>query len=180
MSKIVNRKLSIELETGEILNEKNWIGYDGFTKDGYQYRRRSIFIRYYFDAIPENLSESSWQLLLMIAELMNEENLLVYRVERKSKFSTIIYKPYSREEIAERVRYKFGWNKFRRCWQELSKHCLKRVKHKDYVVWAVNPAVISKCRAIPLWLCAEFMSYLEPFLSAKTIQRMQEKIKNQY
>ena len=64
MGKIINRKVSIDEETGEIIDEKGWIGYDGFTNKGYQYRRRESCIRYFFDSLPDNLSEASWILLL--------------------------------------------------------------------------------------------------------------------
>ena len=179
MGKIINRKVSIDEETGEIIDEKGWIGYDGFTNKGYQYRRRESCIRYFFDSLPDNLSEASWILLMMIAEIMNEENLLVYRVKRKSKFSTIIYKPYDKDEIAERVRFKYGKNKFDKCWRELCKHCIKRIKYQDFMVWAVNPAVVSRCRTTPYWLCEEFISYMAPHLSAKTLTKLELRIKNQ-
>lgn len=180
MGKLINKKVVIDEETGEIMRQTNWVGYDGFTEKGYQYRRKHTYIRYFFDALPENLSESSWELLIMIAEIMNNENLLVYKVKRKSKFSTIIYKPYDKSEIAERIRFRFGQNKFDKCWRELTTHCLKRIKYKDYMVWAVNPAIISKCKDVPLWLCEEFKNYMLPYLSASTAKKLEEKINNQY
>lgn len=180
MGRYINKKTVIDTDTGEIIKETNWIGYDGFTDKGYQYRRRQTCIRYFFDTLPDNLSENAWQILMMIAEIMNEENLLIYKVKRKSKFSEIIYKPYDKEDIRERLRYKVGKNKFDKCWLELNKHCLKRIKYKDYMVWAVNPAIINKCKDIPLWLCEEFKSYMLPHLSANTARKLEEKINNQY
>lgn len=44
---------------------------------------------------------------MMLAEIMNDENMLVYRVKRKSKFRKIVFKPYDKEELRERIRYKF-------------------------------------------------------------------------
>ena len=180
MSGYINKKVVLDSETGEILKENSWFGYDGFNNKGYKYRNRAVFIKYFFDSIPDNLSEGAWTLLFMIAELMNEDNVLVYRVERKSKFSKILYKPYDKDDIRERVRYKFGINKFDKCWRELTKHCLKRVKYYDYVVWAVNPSIINKCRQIPFWLYEEFKDYIDPHLSSSTLKKMQYKIDNLY
>ena len=180
MGKIINKKVSIDEETGEIIDEKGWIGYDGFTNKGYQYRRRESCIRYFFDSLPDNLSEASWILLMMIAEIINEENLLVYRVKRKSKFSNILYKPMDKEDIMERIRFKYGLNKFDRCWKELCKHCIKRIQYHDYLVWAINPSVVSRCKQIPIWLYEEFQETLNPHLSAITLKKFQEQINNQY
>lgn len=178
MGNYINRRTLIDSETGEVLQEKNWLGYDGFSDKGYTYRRKSISIRYFFDSLPSNLSKDAWTLLMMIAELMNEENVLVYRVERKSKFSSIIYKPFDKDDIREKVRFKYGKNKFDKCWQELIKKCLKRIQYYDYIVWAVNPAVVSKCRYVPFWLYEEFQEYMNPYLSATTIKKLQQKISN--
>lgn len=181
MGHYINKKSVIDSETGEIVKEQRWIGYDGFNEKGYKYRRRANFIRYYFDSIPENLSKESFFLLWMIAEIMNEENVLVYRIKRKSKFSSIIYKPMTKEDIAGRIRFHYGLNKFDRCWRELNKHCLKRVRYyNDTIVWAVNPAIFSKCKEVPIWLYEEFKEYMNPHLSAITIKKFQEKINEQY
>lgn len=180
LGNLINKKTVIDEDTGEILQEINWKGYDGFNDNGYNYRRRACFIRYYFDALPSNLSEDAWHLLLMIAEIMNEENVLVYRVHRKSKFSNIIYKPLDKEEISERVRFRFGINRFDRCWKELTKHCLKRIKYHEYMAWAVNPAIVSKCKYVPIWLYEEFKTYMNPFLNATTIRKLQNRIDSQY
>lgn len=178
MGHYINRKTVIDSETGEIMKENNWIGYDGFSDKGYKYRHRAVHIKYFFDSIPNNLSEAAWLLLIMIAEIMTEDNVLVYRVKRKSKFSTIIYKPYDKEEIRKRTRFIYGQNKFDRCWSELNKHCLKKIRYYDYMVWAVNPAVINKCKEIPYWLCDEFKDYMTPHLTATTIKKLQNKIDN--
>ena len=178
MGKYINKKIMIDGDTGEVLKENSWFGYDGFTDKGYKYRNRAVHIKYFFDSIPNNLSEAAWLLLIMIAEIMTEDNVLVYRVQRKSKFSNILYKPYDKEEIRTRTRYVYGQNKFDRCWRELTKHCLKRVKYYDYIVWAVNPAIINKCRTIPFWLCDEFKDYMTPHLSAASINKLQNKIDN--
>lgn len=180
MGQYINRTTVIDSETGEIMKENNWIGYDGFSEKGYKYRHRSSHIKYFFDSIPNHLSEGAWTLLLMIAEIMTDENVLVYRVERKSKFSTIIYKPYDKDEIRTRTRFRYGLNKFDSCWRELTKHCLKRVQYHEYLVWAVNPAIINKCKEIPYWLCDEFKDYMTPHLTAPTIKKLQNKIDNLY
>ena len=116
----------------------------------------------------------------LFPEIMTEDNVLVYRVERKSKFSKILYKPYDKEEIRSRTRFVYGQNKFDRCWRELTKHCLKRIKYYENWVWAVNPAVINKCGYIPIWLCDEFKEYMTPHLTASTIKKLQNKIDNLY
>lgn len=180
MGQYINKTTMIDAETGEIMKENSWVGYDGFGDNGYKYRNRAVHIKYFFDSIPNNLSEEAWTLLLMIAEIMNEENMLVYRVERKSKFSKIIYKPYDKEEIRSRTRYIYGINKFDRCWRELNKHCLKKIKYYECWAWAVNPAVINKCKYIPFWLCDEFKEYMTPHLTATTIRKLQNKIDNLY
>ena len=180
MGTYINRKTVIDAETGEIMKENNWYGYDGFNEKGYKYRNRGVFVRYYFDAIPSNLSEPAFLLLIMISELMNEENMLVYRVERKSKFSSILYKPLEKEDIRERCRFKMGMNKFDKAWKELTKKCLKRIEYYNIKAWAVNPSVISKCKQVPYWLYEEFQEYMNPFLSSITIKKLQNKISNLY
>lgn len=180
MGHYINKKAVIDSETGEIVKEQSWLGYDGFNEKGYKYRRNGNFIRYYFDSIPNNLSKEAFFLLWMIAEIMNEENVLVYRVKRKSKFSSIIYKPMTKEDIAERIRFHYGINKFKRCWTELTKHCIKRVNYYNTTVWAVNPAVFSKCKQVPIWLYEEFKDYMNPHLSKITIKKLQDRINEQY
>lgn len=178
MGKYINKSTMIDEDTGEIVRENSWFGYDGFTDKGYKYRNRQVHIKYFFDSLPNNLSEGAWTLLQMIAEIMTEDNVLVYRVKRKSKFSSIIYKPYDKEEIRKRTRYIYGINKFNKCWGELTKHCLKQVRYYNYLVWAVNPAVINKCRTIPFWLCDEFKEYMYPYMTAASIKKLQKKIDN--
>ena len=31
MGEVINKKTSIDAETGEIIHERSWVGYDGFT-----------------------------------------------------------------------------------------------------------------------------------------------------
>lgn len=178
MGEYINRKTLIDPETGEIIKENNWIGYDGFNEKGYKYRNKAIHIRYYFDAMPPNISQDSYTLLMMIAELANEDNVLVRRVERKSKFSSIIYLPLDKEEIRERTRFKYGINKFDRCWKELNKRCLKKIQYYDYKAWAINPAVFNKCKFVPFWLYDEFKEYMNPYLSSTTIKKLYNKTRN--
>lgn len=178
MGQYINKRTVIDSETGEIMKEDKWIGYDGFNETGYRYRHRASHIKYFNDSIPNNLSEAAWILLIMIAEIMTDDNVLVYRVERKSKFSSIIYKPYDKDEIRQRTRYRYGENKFDRCWRELTKHCLKKVRYHQYLVWAVNPAVINKCKYVPFWLCDEFKEYMTPHLTAATIKKLKNKIES--
>lgn len=178
MGKYINKKTVIDSDTGEILLERNWAGFDGFNEQGYAYRRKALNIDYFFDSLPSNLSQDAWTLLLMIAELMNNDNVLVYRVERKSKFSSIIYKPLDKDDIREKTRFRYGINKFDRCWKELTKKCLKRVQYYDYIVWAVNPAIVKKCKYVPFWLYEEFQEYMNPYLSGTTIKKLQQRISN--
>lgn len=180
MGEYINKTTMIDSETGEVVKENKWIGYDGFSDNGYKYRNRQTHIKYFFDSIPQSLSEESLFLLIMIAEIMTEDNVLVYRVDRKSKFRSIIYKPYDKEEIRMRTRFRYGINKFDRCWRELSKHCLKRIKYYEYIVWAVNPTVVNKCKEIPFWLCEEFFDYMTPHITAAATKKLQQKIDNLY
>lgn len=176
MGEYINKKTVIDSETGEIISSNNWVGYDGFNEKGYKYRSRACHIRYFPDSIPPNISKEALFLLFMIADIMNEDNVLVRRVERKSKFSTIIYKPLDKDDIRERCRFQYGMNKFDKCWRELNKQCLKRIQYYQYQVWAVNPAMINKCKYIPFWLYEEFQDYMNPYLSASTIKKLQNKI----
>ena len=167
----------IDSETGEVIKENSWVGYDGFVKDGYRYRNRSPHMKIFMDSLPANLSEEAFILLIMIAELTNEDNVLIRKVERKSKFSSITFYPLDKEEIRERLRYKYGINKFDRCWRELNKYCIKRVKYYDYMVWSVNPSITYKGRCVPFWLYADWQNDMNPHLSAGTIKKLQEKIR---
>ena len=54
MGHYINRKTVIDSETGEIMKENNWIGYDGFSDKGYKYRHRAVHIKYFFDSIRQN------------------------------------------------------------------------------------------------------------------------------
>lgn len=180
MGKYINKNVIIDPESGEILKEKFWVGYDGFCEKGYRYRNRALYIRYFFDSLPDNYDSDTLLLLFMIAELMNEENMLVYKVKRKSKFSNIIYKPMDKEDIRMATRYRYGINKFNRCWRNLTKHSLKQIKYHDYLSWAVNPSVISKCKDVPYWLYEEFQDSMNPHLSAQAINKLQKKVQNLY
>lgn len=180
MGEYINKKVQIDAETGEIMNEKYWLGYDGFSEKGYKYRNRAVHIRYYFDSLPDNYDESTWTLLFLIAELMTEENMLVYRVKRKSKFSNIIYKPMDKEYIKEHIRFKYGRHRFDRCWSVLRKSALKQIRYHQYLCWAVNPSIISKCRDVPYWLYDAFKEYMNPHLSAKAVQKLNRKVKELY
>lgn len=180
MGEYINKTTVIDPETGEILKENKWIGYDGFSDKGYKYRNRNVHIKYFFDSLPDNISSGSLFLLFMIAEIMTEDNVLVYKVKRKSKFSSIIYKPLDKEDIRLKTRFTYGINKFDACWKELTKHCIKKVRYYEYNVWAVNPTIINKCKEIPFWLCDEFKDYMIPHLSATTYNKLQKKIDNLY
>lgn len=177
MGENIVKKTLIDSKTGEVLKEKSFFSYDGFNDKGYKYRYRSDHIRYYFDAVPSTLSKEALLLLFMIAELANDENVLVYRVTRKSKFSTIIYKPMDKEEILLRLKYKYGQNKFDRCWNELRKHCIKRIKYNNVWAWAINPAIISRCKQVPPWLYDEFSTYMNPYLTPLAIKKYQDLLK---
>lgn len=152
----------------------------GFQINGYKYRNRAVYIRYFFDSLPDNYDESTLMLLFSIAEMMNEENMLVYRVKRKSKFSNIIYKPMDKDDIRERTRFKFGQHRFDRCWRILKKHALKQIRYHQYLCWAVNPSIVSKCRDVPYWLYDEFKEYMNPHLAAKTVMKLDRKVKEMY
>lgn len=182
MGKYINKKTVVDEETGEIIKQINWFGYDGFSEKGYRYRKNSEYIRYYFDAIPSDLTKDSLFLLFMLSEIMNEENVLVYRVKRKSKFSNIIYKPYDKDELRDKVNANgrpncnYGINKFYKCWNELRKHCIKKVEYRTCKAWAINPAFISKCKQLPYWLYDEFQQYINPYLSANAINKFKTKL----
>lgn len=176
MSGFINKKTVIDADTGEIVKSCNWFGYDGFSETGYKYRNRSTNPQIFYDSIPGNLSEAAFILLVMIAEIANQDNVLVRRVERKSKFSSIIYKPMDKDDIRERTRYKYGMNKFDKCWTELNKKCIKKVRYYDYLVWAVNPAFICKCKYVPFWLYEEFQEYMNPHLTASAIKKLNDKL----
>ena len=182
MGQYLNRKTVIDKETGEIIQTTNWIAYDGFNNKGYKYRHRQPHIRYFYDAAPPTLSYDAYALLLQLAEIANEENALVKRVERKSKFSNRIYKPLEKDEIKERIKYKkkFGINKFDKCWRELQKRCMKQVRYYDYMTWVLNPAIVYKSTYVPYWLCEEFKEDMQPFMSAMAVKKLDEKIKEFY
>ena len=57
MGHYINRKTMIDSETGEVLKESNWVGYDGFSDKGYKYRNRSPHIKYFYYSITSHLSE---------------------------------------------------------------------------------------------------------------------------
>ena len=67
MGKYINRTTMIDPETGEVVKENQWIGYDGFSDTGYKYRNKQIHIKYFFDSLPGNISHDSLFLLFMIA-----------------------------------------------------------------------------------------------------------------
>lgn len=178
MGEYINRKTTIDSETGEIIKTTVWNGFDGFNATGYLYRPKAYSARFFPDTIPINLSQDAYTLLFMIAELANEENVLVRRVERKSKFSSIIYVPLDKEDMRTSTRFKYGMNKFDRCWKELTKRCIKKIQYRTYQSWAINPAVITRCKYIPFWLYEEFQDSMNPYLSARAIRKLQDKIQS--
>ena len=174
LGKNLVKNMIIDPNTGEVLKEKAFVHYDGFNEKGYKYRYRTHgSITIYPDTIPVTLSDKAFRLLYMITELANNENVLVYRVDRKSKFSEVIYKPLDKDEIRERLRWKTGINAFDKYWNELRKHCIKRVRYHQYIVWAINPAIINRCPQIPPWLYDEFSEYLNPYMTKLSIKKMQ-------
>lgn len=175
MAKCVNKKSIIDPETGEVLSEKIWVGYDGFTDTGYRYRPKSG-IRYFFDSLPANFDQDTWTLLMLIAEIMNENNLLIYRVLRKSKFSNIVYKPMDKDDIRTKIRYPYGINRFNKCWRELTKKVIKKVKYENFYAWAVDPSIISKSKEIPYWLYEIFQDSINPHLSATALKKIQNRL----
>ena len=179
MGQTMVNKTIIDTDNGEILKEDRFFYYDGFNDKGFKYRgKQGNKITFFPDTLPTTLSEKGFTLLCMIAELANEENVLVYRIERKSKFSTIIYKPLDKDEISKRLRFKWGIHKFDKYWKELRKHCLKRIRYHDVWVWAVNPAMINRCPQIPPWLYEEFAVYMNPHMTKNAILKMQNMLKN--
>lgn len=178
MGNNIKKQTLIDQKTGEILREKTFLYFDGFNDKGYKYRYKHNSIKYYSDCLPCNLSEEAYLLLMMLAELVNEDNVLVYRVTRKSKFSSVVYKPMEREDIRNSLRYKYGQNKFDRCWAELKKHCIKRIKYHDYMVWCLNPSIINRCPQLPPWLYDEFKTDLNPYLTTLTIQKFENLLKS--
>ena len=177
MGKNIVKKSIIDSDTGELIKENTFMYYDGFNDKGYKYRYRANSIKIFSDSIPSTLSESAFLLLYMLTELANEDNVLVHRVTRKSKFSNVIYKPMDKEHIMNNLRYKYGKNKFDKCWNELKKHCIKKIRYHEYLVWAINPAVFSRCRQVPPWLYDEFKIYMNPHLSNLAIKKYQDLLK---
>ena len=111
MGKDIVRNTIIDPNTGEVISEKSYVHYDGFNDKGYKYRfRTSGIIKIYPDSIPVTLSADSFLLLYMLAEIANEDNALVYRIKRKSKFSSIIYKPYDKEELRKKLKWKVRYS----------------------------------------------------------------------
>lgn len=174
MGETFNKKITID-KHGQIISERIWTNYDGFSDKGYKYRGKQNYIRYYPDALPNNLDHEALLLLFMVAEIMNEENMLVYRVTKKSKFSKILYKGYTQDDIRARLRFPYGQNKFNRAWAQLKKHCVKKIRYYDTLAWAVNPSVISRCHFLPDFLYLEFKDYLNPFLSPHAISEFQRR-----
>lgn len=174
MGNNVVRNTVIDQETGEIIKENTFFTYDGFNEKGYKYRYRADYIRYYWDAVPVGLSKNAFLLLIMISSIMNDENVLVFVKTKRGKFARTIYKPMDKEDIFERLQYKYGINKFDECWKELRKHCIKRIEYHGIQVWAVNPSIISRCKQIPPWLYDEFKDYLNPYLSNQAIKKFQQ------
>ena len=180
MGRYINRKMVIDEDTGELLKVNNWIGYDGFNSKGYKYRNKSAHIRYFYDSIPPNLSEGAYRLLMQLAEMANEDNALVRRVERKSKFSNIIYKPLEAEEIRMRLKYKMGICNFQKYWRELKKNCIKQIRYHKYLTWFINPAIIIKGAYVPYWLYWEFREYMNPYLSSMAVKKLEDKVQELY
>ena len=173
---LVTQKI-VDSETGELIKENNFFYYDGFNDKGYKYRgKQNNKITVFPDTIPTTLSERGFLLLYMLTEIANEDNVLVYRVKRKSKFSSIVYMPLDKEDIAKQLRYKWGINKFDKYWNELKKHCIKRIRYHEYMVWAINPAVMNRCTQIPPWLYEEFSVYMNPHMSKAAILKYQNMI----
>lgn len=176
-SNVVVRK-TMDADTGEVLKEKKFFSFDGFTEKGYKYRYRAGRIQIFPDTLPDSLSSEAFQLLYMLAELANEEGVLVYRVTRKSKFSKIVYKPMGKEEMMERIRWHYGHNKFNKYWNELKKHCVKRVPYYNTTAWCLNPAVVMVGRGvITPFMYDEFKLYLNPYMSRAAIKKMQDFLK---
>lgn len=171
------RTTRIDPETGEIINQKSFFYYDGFNEKGYKYRNKAVKVTVFPDCIPTTLSKEAFLLLYMITEIANDENVLVYRITRKSKFSTIIYKPMDKLDVMERIRFKYGKNKFDKYWNELKKHCIKKVQYHECNAWVINPAIINKCRQIPPWLYDEFDIYLNPYIPKTAIKKYQSLLK---
>lgn len=73
-----------------------------------------------------------------------------------------------------------GINKFDRCWKKLNKYALKQIRYHDYICWAVNPSIISKCREVPYWLYDEFQESINPHLSAIAVKKLQRKLDELY
>lgn len=180
MGEYVNRKTVIDKDTGEVLKVSNWIGYDGFNEKGYKYRNKAPHIRYFYDTIPPNLSSGAFGLLMQLAEMANQDNALVRRVERKSKFSNIIYKPLESEEIRTRLKYKIGMCNFQKYWRELKKTCIKQIRYHNYLTWVINPAIVYKNAYVPYWLYWEFKESMNPYLTAMTIKKLEDKVQELY
>ena len=82
-----------------------------------------------------------------------------------------------KEMIRNSLRYKFGENKFDKCWRELKKHCIKQIEYNNNLAWVINPAIVSRCKVLPDWLYNEFDTYLVPYLSKIAIKKFQDRKK---
>lgn len=172
-----------------LLNRERFLNTIGFTDKGsYKYRYRNPNnITVYWDALPSGLDDKCFLLLMMLASLADGNNVLSRRVSRKSKFSTIVYKPMDKEDIRDSLKWKFGENKFDKCWTELKKHCIKQIKYyDDRLFWVINPAFVNRCRSVPYWLYKEFSVYMNPYMTKLAINKMHdiitenERIINEY
>ena len=76
MGNLINKKILVDPETGQILKEQSWAGYDGFNENGYAYRARGNYLRFFNDSLPSNLSKDSL-LLLKKTSLYIEWNVKV-------------------------------------------------------------------------------------------------------
>ena len=100
----------------------------------------------------------------------------VYQVKENAEEKYPALKDYIREHI----RFKYGRHRFDRCWSKLRKHAIKQIRYHQYLCWAVNPAIVSKCREVPYWLYDTFKEYMNPHLAAKTVAKLNRKVKELY
>lgn len=155
--------------------KRNGFGFDGFTSKGYKYRKTEG-IRVFFDSIPADLSENAILLLLMLARVANNENMLVEKVPYKSRFSSIRYSALTIEEMRTRTAKVYGIVKYKKAFTELKKHCLKKIKYNGINAWAINPAFVMCSPFLPIWLYNEFQEDINPHLTAYAIKTFRSKI----
>lgn len=170
MANIIRSVKSIDSETGEIYYEKKWNSYNGWSENGYKYRYRYSSVKFYPDN-PPKLQPNTLKIFFQICMQMNDENLLMEVKKAKNKYSSPELIPYTLEEIRENMQYQVSEYAFKKAWAEMTPKYIRRIKFKNKMVWAVNPAFANRCQYIPVFLWHEFQEDLNPKLGEMNIKK---------